>query len=522
MRNWWMLLYRDFFPASGATSRGRGISYRIYSFLPSLGILLLLTAATFIGILMASAQQSLENRLEEIKRSPYMAMFAEGFLYEPEDELEETTRETDLSYWKKLKVRDIRLLENVMPPGNEDIRVFNKVFPFTWAHLDIRKKNGEHLPHQQGMAAPFSGENSDRALLAEIENNLLGENTVMPNGKEPFIILSLRALKRFGYDDAGEKPRRLWAARDEDREPTPLKVLAARRLPYQFNYVLSMEQWRRLESGYYDREVDEFQVVGPKWPGENDLNDFKAHLSSALPVKEISDPFSRGRGVDAKHVLHVILEEKTPRRDLIAKTVDFMKKEGLQLDLGARVRKAPGANFDGGVFHLNPVLHEASSFNEELFFIIQEFMKNRQIEVRGELLQALRENRRGEVHLKRLRSMFWISLVCMSALIAIFFYIVLNTRMHRIGALRMLGVGDYQLLGMHGVEGVVFIFAGFFISCLLFLCIRQNLAFDVPLFCPHTRSVFLYIFIAAEIGLLLPTWIILEKLMPAEMVNYRG
>lgn len=516
MKHGLIILWRDIYPASGATSLRQRFSDLGISLLPSIGILCVLMVVAFIGLFMLSAQQNLETRLAEIKTSPYMAMFGEGFLY-IEDRASSHDTKTDLSYWQRLRIGNIPDLSRHTEQHLIDNSVFEDLFPFGWAYLDIQRRDKERLSSIWGMVLPFSDEDiADHSLLEEIQKHLVGKNVSLPDEEAPCIILSERFLKRLGYSHIKEKPEDLWVSLSQEHDWIPLKILVAKRLPYQFSYVLSLEQSRRFETGYYYRKLDNFQICGPEWK-ENRLKQFKTLLYSNLPVDTIDEPFPRG----SKEVLQIWLKNELELKEIMEHT-PLKSFQGLYLDLPSRMDEERGEDFSGAIFHLNPVLHEITDLGEELFFIIQEFMKTKGIDVRGELLYALLENQRDKVHLSRLKGIYWWCLFSTGILITIFFSLVLHTRMHRIGTLRMLGVKDGEIIGVNVVEGLVFVVVSFALAVILFAILKYMMEFDLKLVSSGTFLILVSMMIVAEIGIVLPSLFFLRKLQPAEMVTYRN
>jgi len=229
--------------------------------------------------------------------------------------------------------------------------------------------------------------------------------------------------------------------------------------------------------------------------------------------------------------------------------------------------------YNGAIFYVNDTFMEPATLDEKALFSLQEFMINKSMKVSGDLCAALVENQRDRMHLEKTSRMFWLGVIVTIFIFFIFFYIVLHIRIQRIGVIRMLGVSDFSILCNYFFEGIVFFgamgllsflthFLGWqfivyliigilasliaiklkidifsdkqwllrcFIFLILFISIFTLLHFTILPISPRfdilhfeVLKVMVIICFFAQLGFLIPTFLFLKLLLPAEMMLYRG
>ena len=520
MKSFLFLLYRDILPASSPGHHWRSkLSNTMVSLLPTCGLLFLLTIIAFIGLFILSAKKELDTQIYQVQNSPYMALFAEGFIYMPQhNNSSSSDNKKELSFWQNLKLKHIREYAHNVPKAYLNHTIFekNKIFPFDWAKLFIKRKDGETLAYQKGMVLPFSGVQKDGALLNEIKKNLIHPFHQLPTPSEPYIILSEKALKKFRFNLDHITSDYLYITQNDDNPFIPFKILVARYLPYQFQYILSMEQWRRLDHRYYQKKIKEITIYATDLDNEQTQKTIHNLLQQHFPIQTIGDPFISGDN----EALNVTLKTPLQRTEIIQKSIHSDLKD-ITVDLGSRHENEPGVSFSGAIFHINPVLHENNIFSEEFLYTLQEFMAKEQVKVRGELLQALQEIRKSQQYLTQLQQFFQIFKLLMICVIMIFFAMVLHTKMHRIGTLRMLGVSDMKILAIYATEAILFVCFSLLLGLCIYISFQTLQNNQVNILTWDLIDVMRDMVIAAEIGLVAPSLFFLKKFVPAEMVVFR-
>jgi len=141
MRILWTLVYRNIFPASSGERWREVLSYRILvSWLPPLGIILVLGLITYAGIWQVAADERVSTRLKEIKESPYMALFGEGNLHKSDVSNEQVPPKKTYSYWNDLTIGEIPILSAHSPEEVRTSRCFKKVTLFQWSYLKVKPR----------------------------------------------------------------------------------------------------------------------------------------------------------------------------------------------------------------------------------------------------------------------------------------------------------------------------------------------------------------------------------------------
>ena len=502
-----ILLWRYLWPAGGAGSGLAKVLHRLVSLLPSAGVLVVLVIVSFLGLTMVGAGQGLKSRLDEIQTSPYMSLFGNGTIYVSDSEVDGDVRRNDLTYWQRIALDDIEGLGEVAE-DNGGQKVFSSVHPFQRVYLEIEKKNGEHLPYQQGMALAFSGPLANARLIDKVRENI-SANGVFPSEDDHLIIMSRGALDGLGYS-VGEVPDVIRVDRGKGAESVPLKVVVAAELPYYYKYLISLGQLARLRGNFYHQTVGDFGVRLPEASG---LDTAQAQVRELLPTAEVDEAYSFGQGV----AFDVILDEPLTRLAVI----DRMGGSW-DMDLGGLRRNTTGRAYNGAVFQLDGhLLHAGRDSGEEVLRarlrLIEEFMAAHDLDVRGELIEALLENQADRRQLEKLEGVFAVSLFLMCLAILIFFSIVLHARMESLGTLRAYGVKDAQILYSYALEGFILVVCALLIASLMFSLIGMV---QVQFVSEDAARLLLYVFVAAELGVLLPTLYYLRRLHPAEMWTY--
>lgn len=531
MKNWIkllaMIMCRDIIPAGDGTGlRQWKSSGFLISLLPVIGIFLLLFIISFAGFCITFAGHQLEKRLIELKTSPYMALFSEGFLYSEQRSTENPTDYHNLDKWQRMTVNDIVPPSDIPGPLNQ-AHLFSGIFPYSNIYLDIKRKDGEHLVFQKGMALPFDGDKVDEALIKEIKNHLVQGN--LPDGTGEGIILSRKGLTDFGwnYKDGHKEeiPPLLWvnisSHSSEKKEEIPLRVLGiADKLPYQAGYVISMKQMRLLNYTYYDTEITDFQLGFLDGYSPARIDDLKREL----PTDAVIDEPTKKGDIDT---VSITLPAPWSRTKIITQIL-VPQYEKRRLWMGKQETSLYGEDYKGAIFHLNPRLFDLNpqsfeKFWKDLGFLskVQEFMDKNNAEIRGELVQALQESFYDQKNLGILKDFFQWGLLAIGLILLVLFSMVLHTRKHLIGALRMFGLPEFQFILIYAIEGVCFVLIAFGLA-LTTLIIFKPSGLQIQPWSLASLILLGEISLSAVLGFILPAIQFLLSLQPAEMVNYRN
>jgi hypothetical protein len=517
----WILLKRDIIPADDGSVKTRGLLHWVaFYLLPTLGLLLLLSVIALAGIWLGAEDQAIEKSLKEAKESHYMALFAEGYLYDQELNVNDTTTSSDYdpASWGILKLKDLGV--KGAPPELLDERVFDKVYPFSKIYLNIKTKDGNHINAVKGMAIDF--EDPDRrndGLIREIQKHSLGTWPYQGGNAAFGIIISEAALKnRLRYND-NELPSALSVRTSKkDKKEILLNTVVVKHLPY-FNFIMPMREWRRLENRFYYKNVDSFQI---RFLGEFSNEDIR-HLKDKLPEgSRIGHPFISG-GTRALRITlpkKISMNKKWTNGDVHnAFQIGFEDRHDIQLHEGNYTSGIE--TYGGAMLYLNPKILSKEMLDLGLLLNLKNFFDDQEaLKVRGELIQTLQKAWQDQQHLGRMSNIFKLGYVALGGVLMIFFAIVLHTRLHRIGTMRMLGVPKSMFLFLYFIEGMIFLAFAFGLSLIISLIwMPEGIQYD--LLSRQTLELIASMAIATTIGLLVPSLWFLNKLQAAEMVSYR-
>ena len=515
-----LVLFRDIFPArDGAGWKNRFLFNLLISYLPTLGILLILLASSLFGLYLITEDQRLAHRLMELRHSPYMALFAEGFFNPRERRFSRDRQEdlTSLNKWQQMTLKDLPL--SIEPTDLPiDPLLFKGVFPFVRVSLNMRNANAEHFEGWKGMALAFEGDNSNTALLREIEKYTPNWHIPADNSLAG-IIISERTLRELGWTQA-DIPPFLWVhlanePRKEYRQDVPIKILAVvKKLPYQVRYVMSLGQFARLQTRAYYRPVKKgFDISYATEPNEKE----KQWVQARLPeTSQIYGPIKKGE----KYALRIDFKEDSRSMTWLEIINQFVvptpDKRFVTVPITDTMWDA--IHYKGGIFHLNPTVLGNPTLAKELPRTLQELMDDQNIRVRGELVQALQEAFQDQRNLEKMRQLFEWGIYLLLGILLIFFSIVLHTRMNRMGILRMLGVSKMAFIVTYLLAALLFVILAFLASLLLFSLMSVEIV--AYLYTSDTFWLLVQMSIFAVLGVLLPTLYFLWVLQPSEMLSY--
>ncbi|MEN8220110.1 MAG: ABC transporter permease [Pseudomonadota bacterium] len=369
------------------------------------------------------------------------------------------------------------------------------------------------------MALAFEGEDSDTALLREIEKHTKTHWQIPQDNSIEGIIISERALRELGWTPQN-KPHFLWVhltseTQKKYRQDVPLKILAVvEKLPYQRPYVMSLGQYARLKTRIYHKPIKGGFDIG--YPDKlKDYEKEKQLIEKKLPPRStVYGPNKSGEMT----ILRITLKQPISWLDVITKfVVPTPQKRLITVPITDRMWDA--IHYKGGIFHLNQKVLENQTLAKKLPRTLQEFMEEKNVRVRGELIQALQEAFQDQGNLAKMRNLFKAGTILLLGILLVFFSIVLHTRLNRIGILRMLGVPKIAFV-------ITYILSALFFVALAFILASTLLFFIMPteitsyLYSVDTIILLASISSFAILGMLLPTLYFLRQLPPSEMLSY--
>lgn len=291
----------------------------------------------------------------------------------------------------------------------------------------------------------------------------------------------------------------------------PLPVVAiVKELPYQSNYVISMRQLVLLKSGFYQESINRFQIISKNGWNEARIKKFKQKLPSG---SKVGDPFVKG----GFETLFVILDQKIPRVSIIKK-LWMPHHQNIELWLGKQPDPGHDQYYTGAILPVNPILMDYY-WDKDLLLRVQEFMENKSVKIHAEVIPYLQENYRNQENMTKMSNFFDAGVGALALILLVFFSVVLHTRRHRIGVLRILGMPDLQFVHIYTLEALIFVSFAFISAVIIFLL--NPFGFSLNILSLPNLKMFLEITFSAVMGAVLPTFYFLKTLQPAEMVAYR-
>ncbi len=515
----WLLLKREIVPSGDNTEiNGYGqrlkqwLTYHIpFFYSPIIGIVLLLALVSYAGLCIIGSEQEVKNRFEHFRTSSFTALFGKGLFFIQDRKNIDYDRFIFINRWMELTVQDIPDLMNISDISGEK-KIFSSVKPFSWIHLTIKMK-GSHVGRefQKGMGLPLYGNYADEALIDEIKKSGEIIKGVFSDRSEEGIIVSVDGMKRYDYYKKEEYPDFLWVKLSSNRKVNedkfiPLRLCVVKKLPYQFHYIISMRQLNLLKNKYYYKETNRFEL------GFNgsDHNSILDQITEQLPVSDISNLYKKGT-VDT---VSVNLKNKVKLIEILKIAINHNARVFLNTERHTSEKK-----FKGAIFHLNFEIKENFIWNKEQIYTIQNFMDMKDVKVEGELIELLSEMMNTQENLQKLQFLFIIIPVIMSFILLLFFIVVLHSRMHRIGILRVFGTSDYMIMTAFCLGGLFLMSTTYPVSLFVLNYIYSPMELQVSVD-RQVFKLFLGMFICTEFGLLMPVLYFLRTFQPSEMVSY--
>jgi hypothetical protein len=486
----------------------KSIVYRMLIFyLPILGITFLLILVSYSGLCLVGAGQGLERRFEEFKTSPFTALFGKAGFY--------LSEKGDDSYFNLYRWMNISVKEVFPSSEFPDGKLFSSVKPFSKVYgLTVRNKDGAYLPDHPGMALHLQGEYADEPFIMKIKEIIIKGD--FPDETEQGIIVSVEGMKRFGYKE--NYPDFLWIKLSElkdigkkDIECIPLRVCVVEKLPCQFLYVLSINQYRLLNTEYYHLNISGFDIIFANDWSQSESEEIK----KILPVRKISGPFT----TEGKKYISVNLSEEISRIDILKKLEEKkLLNKNMNLKMGLPHYDLP-KNYNAAIFHLN--FQVMSNITKEYIYAIQNYMDSKGIAVEGELVELLSEMIHTQNNLKNLQGLFDKGLFGIGLVLFLFFAVIIHNRIHRIGTIRMLGVSDRVFVEVYFLVGLSLV-AFAFIAASVLICIYRPADLETVSLNLSVLKLFVEMLCIAELGFVIPVLLFLGLFRPSEMIAYRS
>lgn len=510
----WLILKREILPAGEGKGLLQYIFYRIPMFyLPIIGIGLLLVIVSYTGLCLVGAEQNVENQINGFKTNPFTALYGKnpGSFYIKACERQDKNF-YNLTCWQNVFSHEVKGLSDF--PSQTPL--FSRIKPISWVDLKVEMKNKNHLPYQRGLGLTIYGEYADQPFIQKIKADIIKGNK---DEIEEGIVVSLKGLDAFGWRHYDEYPDfllvKLHNDEIEDNEKyIPLRVFVVEQLPYQFLYLLSMNQLQLLETKYYERKIEGFEVIFLNGGG---VQSKLIEIQKAMPVKsEILTTL-----IDGKEGARIMLDKPFSRIDIMNRLYKAkLYDRNVKLLMGDNNERLP-VSYQGAIFHLNFQLPTNITWAKKHIYAIQNFMEKKGITIEGELIEILSEMMDIQNNFRSLKKLFFGLLLCMFFILLLFCGVVLHTRIYRIGIKLMIGTLDWVIVTTY-----------FFLSIFL---ITFSFAFAVGIakvFIPMDLSLSLWSSSVIKLyGLLLlitiisftaPIKFFLHFYQPTEMISYRA
>jgi hypothetical protein len=512
-----LLLKRDLIPANDGSVKKRGYIHLItFYLLPPLGMFMILMLIAYSGIWISTQEQMIQKNWEETRDSPYMALFAKGFLFKKNSTHINASKDYDPGRWKDLTLMEVLGHDHDVNIEAGKKKVFSKIYPFTVTYLNIRKKDGNHLNAREGIAIEFAdSEYKNAALIEEIKQKSENHWPWKKDENASGIIISKSGLEYLGWDWSDDNlPETLWVRTNKNEtEEIPLKTTIVEHLPY-YDYIIPMKEWRLLESRYHYQKFNKFTIQFTN----GFQNDYLDQISGMLPPSSrLSPPYTKGEAI--------AIRIKLPKgvmwsRLTIIKT--FYNRKDWKIKTGIMQSNIDTEAYGGAMLYINTKILTPFLLSLNILDKIKRTLEHQDsLHVRGELIQTLQKSWQNQQRHKMVASFLEKGYIAIALILLIFFSLVLHTKLFRIGTLRSLGNQNYLFILLYFFEGLIFDLFAFLVALFLFwVCSPEFSQFQV--FSLETLTIFKWMILSSTVGLVLPVSWFLIKLQPAEMANYRA
>ena len=529
-----LMVKREMFPASDDSKSGFRKFERWCLFnAPIIGIWLLLVLITLCGLLFLEFRQRVKHELNEFETSPINGLFATvrvGIIVKKPGEKQDIGN-FDLQKWVELTIDDIPFKHLPASLRRKGLKTFDSIKPFSQIYLDIEDNNHEELLYREVMGLLLPNDPMlrnvqndewrekliDMPLLQKVQEQLLAGYS----SEKAFdgILASVEGMKKLGWPPDQAYPNTLMVKFSTDSEKNqkkaiPLRLAVVKKLPY-VHYMVSMHQLRHLQHGYYYQKMANVDIAFEHEPRPEECKTIGKDL---LPVSETTiSPIIVG----GKPTIRIELPEPLSPVEIFER---FSSKKYYFSEMSFRIatnHDQQGGQFNennyvdvytGAIFHLNFKLPYHFLWHSESLDTIQQYFSEHQIEVVGEFVELYAEMLKSQQNLKEIQYIFTVAIILIVFILPLIFWVVIQTRMFRIGVKRMIGYPDNVIIAAYAILGFILVASAFIIPVM-------PMAFSLNW--GGVGLLGIGMLILTEIGILLPVCYYLYLFQPAEMLSFQ-
>lgn len=508
-----LLLKSELFPAGDGKGIIQYLVYRIPMFyLPVWGIGFLLIIISYIGLCLISAEQNIADKIEGIKNNPFTSFFGtypSAFYIEECDSI----NYYNLTCWQKVQTDEIRGFSELDNVG----KIFSSVKPVSPVAIKVKTKENMSLPFQKGLGLPLSGVLIDNLLIDKIKAEVVYGNV---DKIEESIIVSTKGLEIFGwhYFENAKYPDFL-SIKIHDRdgyynnEYIPLPVIVVNNLPYNVLYIISDKQFQLFQSGYYDEEIEGFdlrKIVSTFALNANDFKNIFPDLSEIYPTI-----------IDKNEGVRIILNKPNKRSKIINKLFEKnIYNNQTNLFLGDYVLNTLPV-YKAAIFHLNFNALPETTWEKNQVFAIQEFMESKGVHVVGEFVEILSSIFEIQNNLGSLKKGFLGLLICTFLTLMIFCTVIFHNKMHKIGIHLMLGIDELIISLAYFILSILLISFSF-LSSLILAYFFVPMGFTLVFASVAVLKLFSSLLLITVVSFLFPITYFLYMYEPSEIIAYKS
>ena len=514
-----LMVKREIFPASDNYDKGlkRGLRLLLFN-APMIGLGLLLLLVTICGLLFLGFQQRVTQKLGEFANNPSIGLFAKArssfVKLKPNDDENQSIR-YNLRDWENLTVD--KVFDDTLPTTLRGEKLFSDVKPFSEIQLTFQTQNGQTLPYRDVMGLltpndPMLNYYDTKEQERMIDNQLLEKvSTSLRNGSFDGIIVSKEGMELLGWFQKQTYPKTLKVKRDNNAQSQfismPLEVVE--QLPY-VHYMLSMKQLRRIEKGEYNKEMTSITILFNEEPTPQQRESIKNALK-ALEVKQ--DGMNGNNMSDMKWRYIVTLSTAMP-----LSTVSNTLSDQTPLFSEIRYNEIDSTNgindYKGAIFHLDFALPAHLLWQTGRITQIRQYFEKKQVYVASGFFELYDETLKLGNTLKNIQRFFWLAVGLIGLILPLIFWVVIQTRMFRIGVKRMVGYSDSMIMAAYAIVGLLLVTCAFAVPTML--C-----AVALSLSWAEIALLGIGMLLLTEAGILMPVGYYLYALQPAEMLSFQ-
>ena len=516
-----LMVKREIFPASDNYDKGlkRGLRLLLFN-APMIGLGLLLLLVTICGLLLLGFQQRVTQKLGEFEANPSNGLFAKArssFVKLKPNEDENQSIRYNLCDWENLTVD--KVFDDTLPTTLRGKRLFSGVKPFSEIQLTFQTQNDETLPYRDVMGLltpndPMLNYYDKKEQEMMIDSQLL-EKVSKPllNGSFDGIIVSKEGMKLLDWWSEKDYPKTLQVKKDNNPQSQfismPLEVVE--QLPY-VHYMLSMKQLRRIEKGEYNKEMTSITILFNEGPTPQQCESIKNALK-ALEIKSEGMYGNNMPGMKDKWMFRVTLSTAMPL-STVSNTLSDQTPLFSEI-ISNEIDSTNGINdYKGAIFHLNFALPAHLLWQTGRITQVRQYFEKKQVYVASGFFELYDETLKLGNTLKNIQRFFWLAVGLIGLILPLIFWVVIQTRMFRIGVKRMVGYSDSMIMTAYAIVGLLLVTCAFAVPTML--C---AVALSLPW--PEVVLLGMGMLLLTEAGILIPVGYYLYALQPAEMFSFQ-